>query len=181
MIESVLERIAVSLETIVSRMKTVEMGSNPEPPRTLSPEDIKNRLPGGSPADAVAKTENEREALKEELTKLGVKFSASAKTESLKKLLEAAKTAKIPPVDPAAPAGPETDPFADSAPAPATPIVGLDDVRKALVDLSAAKGKDMALAVLRDKGKVPKLSDVTADNYQAIVDECKKKMEVANG
>ena len=45
----------------------------------------------------------------------------------------------------------------------------------ALIELSAAKGKDAALAMLRKVGGAEKLSDVAEDRYAAIVEACKEQ------
>lgn len=90
---------------------------------------------------------NERESVKAELREKGIKFKETAKTETLKKLLE------TPPAE---------------TPARFTK----DDVRQALVNLSANKGKDAALNVLRTVGGAEKLSDVKDDKFKAIVEAC---------
>ena len=57
-----------------------------------------------------------------------------------------------------------------------TPVTR-DDVRMALIGLSAAKGKDAALAMLRKVGGAEKLSDVAEDRYAAIVKACKEQCD----
>ena len=97
----------------------------------------------------------EREAIKAELKSKGIPFKPAARTETLRKLLE--------------------EPVVEEAAAPAT----LEQAREALVNLSAARGKDVALTVLRSAGGADKLGEVAAEKFAAIIDAATK--ETANG
>ena len=112
-----------------------------------------------------------REQIKADLRLLGVAFKDSARTSTLMKLLDD-KLASMPRPEAMGPAEGET-PTETEEPeeTPAT----RDDVRMALIELSAAKGKDAALATLREVGGAEKLSDVAEDRYAAIVKACKEQ------
>lgn len=145
-----LERIAVSLEKIAEgkdsgcKCGPVEMdgGTTVYATAPVEPEVHPSEVEIAE-ADAAY---NEREAVKAELREKGIKFKETAKTETLKKLLE--------------------------TPAQTSASYTKDDVRDALVNLSASKGKDAALDILRKLGGADKLSDVKESTFKAIVEAC---------
>jgi hypothetical protein len=57
---------------------------------------------------------------------------------------------------------------------PATDVT-VEEIRDALVNLSIAKGKDMALSVLKEVGQADKLSSVDARLYPDLLAACQKK------
>lgn len=101
--------------------------------------------------------EIEREAMMDYMTKHGIKFKASARTETLAKLI-AEYDAKLP----------DNQPVAKQEAATATK----DMARDALVTLASKKGKTAALGILKGVGKNEKLSDVDPSLYGAIVAAC---------
>lgn len=123
-----------------------------------------NELPG--PSTAI-----DREDIKKKLHDRGIQFKASARTESLQKLLAdaIAKEGK---------AGQEEDPFGEKSQpqqeAAAEKVYTKDEARDALVSLSGLKGKDAALTILRQHGKSETLSGVDASYYKAVVEACEK-------
>lgn len=171
----------------------------------------------------------DREAIKQQLNQLGIKYKPAARTETLQKLLDEAKAARE------ALASPTTAPSSDTAGAckcenqatenfagqdityctacnlihrivqngkdvpfnhggkyypmeqrqamskmPDSTAFTREQVRSALIELSAAKGKDTALAVLKRVGKSEKLSSVDPSLYGAVVQECKTEAGTAN-
>lgn len=92
-----------------------------------------------------------RESVKAALRKYNKKFKESSRTETLEKMLEECERLQECEAPPAIQATKE-------------------DVRAALVTLSAAKGKDAALQILKQVGGADKLSDITEDNYGKILE-----------
>ena len=128
-----------------------------------------------SQADRDAKA-LKRETIKSELRALGITFNASAKTESLEKILEANRGKKQ---GPAFVSGTDDTPTAE----PTGNLVVTatkDQAREALVALSATFGKDVGLEILRTEGKAEKLVDVDPSRYAFIVDACRRKEAQAN-
>ena len=121
-----------------------------------------------------------RDALKARLDAAGIKYVSKAKTSTLEKLVAEveAKGSMPAPV----PEPPNVAPPAPPAPAPAPQLAPTeetlvkDDVKDALVDLSAAKGKDVALRILARYA--PKLGEVPVEQYPALMAELK---EARNG
>ena len=113
-----------------------------------------------------------RENLKHDLRALGVPFKDSARTGTLQKLLDD-KLASMP--HPEAMDATEGETPAETEEPVGAETATRDDVRMALIELSAAKGKDAALAMLRKVGGAEKLSDVAEDRYAAIVKACKEQ------
>lgn len=140
----------------------------------------------GMSAEDLAKSDSAkltREMIKKELIAKGITFAPTARTETLQKLLEGANKVGIPDVkdekpekdpfsEPPKTVEPEPDPFATETQTAPAPAATKDEARDALVALSGLKGKDVALKVLKEKGKAEKLSDVAAECYGAIVAEC---------
>ena len=174
MIEQDLARIAGALEQIAQVMASPSQitAGEPHPEGTESrplPTDIDTKAaPTGNADDA---DHLKRENLKCDLRALGVPFKDSARTGTLQKLLDD-KLASMPhPGEMDATEGEASKETEEPKEAPAT----RDDVRMALIELSAAKGKDSALAMLRKVGGAEKLSDVAEDRYAAIVKACKER------
>lgn len=170
---NLLERFVVAVEKI-AELKTVTPDTIPAKftgdavpasfPVSTAPETVKSQ------ADQDAKP-LERELIKKELRDLGVAFSASAKTESLKKLLDGARQSK-----------PAPDQDAGRTPGP-TPVITAtrDQARDALIAVSAKFGKDTGLEILRKEGMADKLSEVDPGRYAFIVDACTRKEAQLNG
>ena len=179
MIEQDLSRIADALEQVAFMAEQIAYvmanplqitAGEPHPEGTESrplPTDIDTKAaPTGNADDA---DHLKRENLKHDLRALGVPFKDSARTGTLQKLLDdklaalpsMGSDAAEPPQEIEEPVGAET--------------ATRDDVRMALIELSAAKGKDAALAMLRKVGGAEKLSDVAEDRYAAIVKACKER------
>lgn len=141
-----------------------------------------------------------REMIKKELREKGITFNASAKTETLHKILEDSKgiAAASKVVDckhlnteeshighdewewRCKDCGAEDVftkkeilPDKDEPKAPGPTSYTKEQVRDALVKVSAAKGKDEALGILKTLGKAETLSKVDASRYQVIIDACK--------
>ena len=177
MIEQDLARIASALEQIAQAMASPSQitAGEPHPEGTESrplPTDIDSQATQAGNADDADHLK--RENLKRDLRLLGVAFKDSVRTSTLQKLLDD-KLAELP--------HPETEGDAAAEPPQETeePVgaetATRDDVRMALIELSAAKGKDAALAMLRKVGGAEKLSDVAEDRYAAIVKACKERCD----
>lgn len=238
---SLLERGVVALEVIAEAWKpktdtscackeeepvVYEPGVEPE---VIDPPEEHPSVAEQKQADAAYL---ERETVKTELRKLGVKFKEAAKTETLQKLLKETieKAAVVKAVgedrkccfpkdrdsavvgderilycrechlvhrkqddftgaDIAFEKGeryfPGANPIIEEALAAGETVVitepivietiaTKDEARDALVNLSAAKGKDKALTILKEIGGAEKLSDVPEANYGKIVKACKE-------
>lgn len=117
-----------------------------------------------------------REFLKKELQAKGVKFTASAKTETLEKLYaEATKTPAAPanPFETELPPGPNgpADPFETGA-APAQETFTKDQVKAYLIALSNLKGQAEALHVLNTIGGATTVTELAAERYVTVVNAC---------
>lgn len=185
MIEQDLARIASALEHIAQVMAyqsriavgTLQQGVTEIKPL---PTDIDTEAaPTGNADDA---EHLRREDLKKSLRALGVAFKDSARTGTLQKLLDD-KLASMPHPEamgateggtPTETEEPKETPTETEDPVGAETATR-DDARMALIELSAAKGKDSALATLRKVGGAEKLSDVAEDRYAAIVKACKEQ------
>lgn len=139
----------------------------------------------------------ERESIKAQLKAAGIEFSEKARTTTLRHMLaewtgkqgEARQTTLDEAIERAKAeeqAAGATDPDADPVEAEEVETVNIgtpvsaatrDQVKEALVKLSAAKGKDVALKILHDTGKAERLSDVAEALYGAVYDACQKAME----
>ena len=182
MIEQDLARIAGALEQVAFMAEQIAYvmanplqitAGEPHPEGTESrplPTDIDSRATQAGNADDADHLK--RENLKCDLRALGVPFKDSARTGTLQKLLDD-KLAALP--------HPETEGDAEIEPPQETeePVgaetATRDDVRMALIKLSAAKGKDAALAMLRKVGGAEKLSDVAEDRYAELTKACKEQ------
>ena len=175
MIEQDLARIASALEQIAQVMASPSQitAGEPHPEGTESrplPTDIDSQAAQAGNADDADHLK--RENLKRDLRALGVPFKDSARTGTLQKMLDD-KLAELP--------HPETEGDAEGeTPTETEEPVGAetatrDDVRMALIELSAAKGKDAALAMLRKAGGAEKLSDVAEDRYAELTKACKEQ------
>ena len=176
MIEQDLARIASALEQIAQAMAPADKVSSPPERKGLKPEEagIDKPLPTDIDTKA-APTGNaddadhlKRENLKHDLRALGVPFKDSARTGTLQKLLDD-KLAALPSMGSDAAEPPQETEDLEETPATR------DDVRMALIELSAAKGKDAALAMLRKVGGAEKLSDVAEDRYAELTKACKEQ------
>ena len=188
MIEQDLARIAGALEQIAQAMASPSQitAGEPHPEGTESrplPTDIDTEATQAGNADDADHLK--REKIKVNLRLLGVAFKDSARTGTLQKLLDD-KLASMPHPETEGDAGieppQETEDSVDAVTEPPQETEDLeetpatrDDVRMALIELSAAKGKDAALAMLRKVGGAEKLSDVAEDRYAAIVKACKEQ------
>ena len=192
MIEQDLARIASALEQIaqvMARPPQVMAGGSPlaldtraclrdaeeAPAAKPLPTDIDAQAAQAGNADDADHLK--REQIKADLRLLGVAFKDSARTSTLMKMLDD-KLASAAPKDtpPEASGTPENKASETDEPeneAPAT----RDEARMALVELSAAKGKDAALATLHKVGGAEKLSDVAEERYAAIVKACKERCD----
>lgn len=161
-----LERGVVALEMIAQK----DGGCKCPPAVASAPEDVnvyepdvyypENERPEVAEQAEADAAHLEREFLKSELRKKGVKFKESARTETLKKLLETTLMPNRVEEAPAEVIDPVTTEYTDT------------DVRAALTNLAAAKGKDVALNVLKSVGGAMAMKDVPADKYAAIVEAC---------
>ena len=185
MIEQDLARIASALEQIAQVMahpSQITAGA-PHPEGTESrplPTDIDSQAAQAGNADDADHLK--RENLKRDLRALGVAFKDSARTGTLQKLLDD-KLASMPHPEamdategetPKETEEPKETPKETEEPGSEAPVTR-DDVRMALIELSAAKGKDAALAMLRKVGGAEKLSDVAEDRYAELTKACKEQ------
>ena len=185
MIEQDLARIASALEQIAQVMASPSQitAGAPHPEGTESrplPTDIDSQATQAGNADDADPLK--RENLKCDLRALGVPFKDSARTGTLQKLLDD-KLASMPHPEamdategetPKETEEPKETPKETEEPGSEAPVTR-DDVRMALIELSAAKGKEAALAMLRKVGGAEKLSDVAEERYLAIVAACKER------
>ena len=174
MIEQDLARIAGALERIAQVMASPSQitAGNLQQVATETkplPTDIDAGAAQTSNADDDSR---KREGLKHDLRALGVPFKDSARTGTLQKLLDD-KLAALP--HPEIEGDAEIEPLQETEEPVGAETATRDDVRMALIELSAAKGKDAALAMLRKVGGAEKLSDVAEDRYAAIVKACKEQ------
>ena len=170
MIEQDLARIASALEQIaqvyvMANPLRIANGNPQQVEIGPLPTDIDTKAaPTGNADDA---DHLKRENLKHDLRALGVPFKDSARTGTLQKMLDD-KLAELP--------HPETEiepPQETGEPVGAETPVTRDDVHQALVKLSAAKGKDAALAVLHTVAE--KLSDVPPERYAELKKACEER------
>ena len=175
MIEQDLARIASALEQIAQ----VYVMANPLRIANGNPQQVEiGPLPTDIDTEA-APTGNaddadhlKRENLKHDLRALGVPFKDSARTGTLQKLLDD-KLAELPHTETEGDAG--IEPPQEIEEPVGAETATRDDVRMALIELSAAKGKDAALAMLRKVGGAEKLSDVAEDRYAELTKACKEQ------
>ena len=195
MIEQDLARIASALEQIAQAMANplqIAVGNLQQGVTEIKPlpTDIDTEAAQAGNADDADHLR--REDLKKSLRALGVAFKDSARTGTLQKLLddklasmphpeamdategETPKETEEPKETPTETKEPKETPKETKEPVGAETATR-DDVRMALIELSAAKGKDAALAMLRMVGGAEKLSDVAEDRYAAIVEACKER------
>lgn len=163
---ALLERLVIAAEKIADKLDQPAAPACACPPPMVEPDEP---AVGDEPIEVhpveqeLAEADQahlEREALKAELKAKGIAFKPAARTETLRKLLE------------------ESQPLAEEA-APVAPAATIEQAREALVNLSAARGKDVALKVLRSAGGADKLGEVAAGKLAAIVEMAAK--EIANG
>ena len=185
MIEQDLARIASALEQIAQAMASPSQitAGEPHPEGTESrplPTDIDSQAAQAGNADDADHLK--RENLKRDLRLLGVAFKDSVRTSTLQKLLDD-KLASMPHPEamdategetPKETEEPKETPKETEEPGSEAPVTR-DDVRMALIELSAAKGKDAALAMLRKVGGAEKLSDVAEDRYAELTKACKEQ------
>ena len=173
MIEQDLARIAGALEQIAQVMASPSQitAGEPHPEGTESrplPTDIDTKAaPTGNADDA---DHLKRENLKHDLRALGVPFKDSARTGTLQKLLDDRLAALPHPETGGDAAAEPPQEIGDSV---GTETATRDDVHQALVKLSAAKGKDAALAVLHTVAE--KLSDVPPERYAELKKACEEQ------
>ena len=186
MIEQDLSRIAGALEQIAQVMANPPQVSEFNPHLRYYgaaiplPTDIDTEAAQAGNADDADRLK--RESLKCDLRALGVPFKDSARTGTLQKLLDD-KLASMPHPEamdategetPKETEEPKETPKETEEPGSEAPVTR-DDVRMALIELSAAKGKDAALAMLRKVGGAEKLSDVAEDRYAELTKACKEQ------
>ena len=116
---------------------------------------------------AIAKAKY-RDGLKARLDAAGIKYVSKAKTSTLEKLVAEVEANGATPAP--VPEPPNTAPPAP--PAPVMETLTKEDLKDALVDLSAAKGKDVALRILARYA--PKLGEVPVEQYPALMAELKE-------
>jgi hypothetical protein len=109
-----------------------------------------------------------RDHLKAILTDRGIKFKDSARTETLSRMV--AESA-VKPIEAQAEAAQMASENWSEPVAPKE--ITKEEVRLALVACSAAKGFDIAKAILLEKGGASILSEVPVENYAAILEGCK--------
>ncbi len=181
---SLLERFVVAVEKIAEKDCICKVETAMEQPK-------------GSSVEAQAQQDTaalSRDFIKSELTKRGIQFKTSAKTETLQKLLEMYNTppSTLPPVEAVKleepPAVVEEKPAPSIADGPrvprhesTVPTITKEMVRDKLVELSAAQGKDAALKILKTVGQADKLSDVNEVFYLAIHSRCVEMLGGSNG
>lgn len=186
-IENSLERIAIALEkmeeryrgqTVMDLLTLLPGGVLPPTEESVSPvvlmgEPLRKTEPGveeGKGAD--------REALKKTLRALGIKFKDASRTETLEKLLADHKDSPADSKEThvaqmnAQSAGVNQEDV--SSKITEAPEATMDDVRNVLVSLSALKGKDVPLGILKTVGKSDKLSQVKPELYRAIIAACEE-------
>jgi hypothetical protein len=162
MIEQSLERIAVALERIAG-MERVDKTPEQEPPPPPPPSRGAPLGPiPGTPIEGLVPraSEDHRAVLKKQLRAKGIQFPEQARTATLEKMLLDASKVEAPA-------------------APAAPSINRDTVKEALISLSTAKSKELAMKILKAIGGAGKLSEVPEAHYAAIVEACKK--EEGNG
>lgn len=179
-----LERFVVAVEKIAEQgCCTPQRSVGAATPTVTIPVKIQGEMVdmpsagNGTPPQAVEDVEKlKRELIKKELREKGIKFNGSLKTETLQKLLDAANQPQAKPTetvvataDMGKPAAASTTSIAEDKQTNYT----IEKVREALVKVSAAKGKDEALGLLKTLGKAEKLSDVDPARYMLIIDACK--------
>lgn len=174
MIEEILVRIAVALEKIVETGEAPVLVGAPEDKPVEGPK-VSGPTPILEPTDA--QREAERISLKAQLRERGIKFKEAARTDTLRALLDAATRKPVDPLE-------DTPPVA-SVPTAATPpvqteqpaTVTIEAVRDALIALSNAETRDIALGVLKKVGKVDKITLLPEEDRAKVVEACKKRME----
>lgn len=87
----------------------------------------------------------------------------------------AAAPAAAPAADKAAGKGKKTETAA--APAPAAPKITRDEVNAALEQVREKFGVEEAKKIISGEGKAPKRADIAEENFKAVYDACKAKME----
>lgn len=196
MLEDILERIAVSLERLA-------FGAHPEGLPIAEMESKSPIVEGGSvfagapcagPASGGAPpAEMSREEIKEALRAKGVLFKEAARTETLQKQLEdttkgnhVAEREILRSIGMTPPSAGGSTPTTGTATASmdtsastegGTPVVTIDQVREAVIALSAAKGRDVALAIMTREGKAAKISEIDPSLYTKVLEACKKGAE----
>jgi superfamily II DNA or RNA helicase len=151
------ERVAVALESTAPVKEAAPKEEEPEP---------KKEEPGTEKEEPKL---SQRDAIKAELTELGVEFSSRARTDTLTNLLTAARQIH--------------DKAAAPTPAPEAPVPAGGDLYdracKAIVAFVKAKGHDEGVRVLLDAGaneNSPQLKDLK-ENEAGL----KKVLELTNG
>ncbi len=192
MLEEKLERIAVALEAMVAGRNLViwpaegAPGTEAKDTPVEGPRGVEDALPR-VPTDK--EDPRTREQIKSALHAKGVKFKDAARTETLREMLHAAESVnrEVSPLNSAPGVNVVTENvFAGVSPSSATPpvlqplvyppeVTTKDMVRDGLIQLSGAKGKDVALLVLKEVGKADKLGDVKEELYAALVKACREK------
>lgn len=86
----------------------------------------------------------------------------------------AAAPAAAPAADKAAGKGKKTE---TPAAAPAAPKITRDEVNAALEQVREKFGVEEAKKIISGEGKAPKRADIAEENFKAVYDACKAKME----
>lgn len=157
------EKMLEALERIAEALEKHGVQVSPKPGAPIYDE---------APIDAT----DYRDQLKAELDDAGVKYTSRIKTATLEALVAQVRAKGSMPAP--VPEPPNTAPPAPPAPAPAPQLAPTeetlvkDDVKDALVALSAAKGKDVALRILAKYAA--KLGEVPVEQYPALMAELKE-------
>lgn len=182
MIEDSLERIAVALEAMVAGRNLVIWPAEGAPGTEAKEKPVEGPRALSEPPTADAGDARSREEIKSALHAKGVKFKDAARTETLREMLHAVENVAMP--EPCASmtaglGGPAAQPpKLETALQPLVyppEVTTKEMVRDNLIQLSGAKGKDVALGVLKEVGKADKLGDVKEELYADLVKACREK------
>lgn len=122
---------------------------------------------------APVKDDARRNFLKAALRALNIPFAAAARTTTLETLFAQAKpVVETPKSEETIVEIPVAVPMAEALEQIAAPVTK-SDVQTALYQLSAAKGKEIALAAIQTGGGKAKLMDCDPASYPAIIAACK--------
>lgn len=120
-------------------------------------------------------TAQEAEAARKEVERIEAEKAENGDADAIANA--AAKATAETPVDVAtANPLPPTEPEKSDVP---PPTVTVDAVRDILKQLVKSKGRDAAMKLLMDLGKVDKLPDLTEDCYEAVFKAAQKALEIA--
>lgn len=166
-LKGLLERFVRAAESIANSLTMMRIPSLTVPPPglPLAPPccEAKTEAAQTEPAAELVKP-MDREAIKAELRKRGVKFKEAARTETLEKLL---KDGGNPPEDTGTVSG------TDAAP----PLEATKDmIKDALIKLSGMGQRDTALKIINEIGKAENISKIDPSLYGAVLKACQERM-----